>query len=449
MALDALGLGLGMTGAPREHTSLISGAIAQKGRQDNANNDLYQSYLKSVTTDNNKYHRMVRPHVNEVTQDFIKKLVESKANNPRGWMKEAPLLIQDLKSQLGDLSDKSNQYSSFENTYNNPNLKLYRPAEVEKVARIMSGVNDYRKLAGVLRSQGIESTDNLAYDDNGSLVTKTSPLYDFTKNAQDFRRTNANVHASIISANDKYRTQGKTSSIFTTRDELNKFAASNNISPEVAANVKTLEDNFNAIMINPDAAYQLSDMYTKQTGTPPQTDKEIFNFYKEMVSPQIGSTFSESISSQPSQTNVTVTPPDPANIFTQPNDFAIGNSTVKGFYLPKGFEFKITKDNAPVGMLNADLSEITTDQLKEIKNSIINPKGEDAEITQIIHHNGKNYSLVKFPKPLGGTVEVFMPINATSSVLSSKLSSKADKAYMSELMKNTAIGSGKKTIDGF
>jgi hypothetical protein len=468
MALDALGLGIGMRGAPKEYTNLISGAIQQKAKGDADNEDQYQSYLKSTTMDKTKYHKIVRPHVNELTQDFIKKLVDLKTSNPRGWQREAPSMFNDFRGQLADLEDRSKRYSTFEDSYSNPNLKLYRPGQVDKAITVFQGVNDYRKLSETFKNNGIDSSDDFAYDETGSISpSKPYGTFNFGKQASSFRR-NALINTErVLSQNKDFVQKGKTKTLFLTNAEADKYALEQKLSGTDRNSIATVEDNYHAVMMDEAASYQLQDKYSRKYNTPPQNDDQLFKFYTEMVAPEVSGSYSQTFGNKPKGVSVTTNIGDEqGNIFTTPGDFTIGpvgkTVTVKSSYLTKGITFKVTKGVIADGMVNAQtLAVYTKGEADVLRENILTPDGADGEITQILRYNNKNYAVVKFPSGLGQTKEVFMPINAVSGVLSKMVTSKADKAYFDRLVKNLALdgegpaattgstGKGKKKIEGF
>lgn len=442
MALDALGLGIGMTGAPREYTNLISQAVAGKQKQDSDQENLYQSYMKNIALDDNKYHKLVRPEANEVTEEFTKKLTQMKIENPRGWMNQVPSLFQSYKTKMTDLVTLSDQYFTFEKSYDNPNLKLYKTKEIDEVAREIKMGTDYRKIPENLKNRGLVPNDVIAWDERGSLFFIPTQSYDFTKDAQNFRRINASTHSSILNYNPDFVKQKKTESIFTTRAELNDFAAKNNLTPLQTANIQTLEDNFNRFLQEDQVERQLIDKYKRQNPDGEPTDKNLFDFYVKMVKPSIGTTYDEAFRTVPKGTNVTVnTGQDNTGKFSGWNTAKIGDKDVDMTFLSGG-DFKINTSFASeslTGMLGSDLEPVLASNLANVKETIINEKGAQGEITEIVKYKDNYYAKTKFPKGISGSDVYHLPLRSVYQVISAKLD-KQSQAELEKMLKGKVDG---------
>jgi hypothetical protein len=458
MALDALGLGIGMTGTPKDSTSLVSQAIAQKARTDAEDNSQYQSYLNNISKDPNKYHRLVRPEVDEVTKEFITKLVDAKRTNPRGWMKEAPMLFQNTKNRLNDLADRSSQYSTFENSYNNPNLRLYRSGSIDKISKLMNQATDYRKLPELFNNNGVENNDFVAYDEKGNLHFTAYESFDFVKNASQFSRANQNKHAALISADSKIKTIGTKASVFATRADLELYYKNNpTVSAIDLANTVTVEDNFNSIMTDPKVEAQLIDRYTQSQGTPPSSNKDLFDFYLATVKPSIGTSYTESISGVAKGTTVNTYMGIGDNVdrFTTPGKITIG--TIKDIPIMKldkdeQATITISPSLVPQGWLTPKLEKLPESVRQTIKSGMLNLKGDQGTVISIIGYGGENLALVRFPQAFGGFQEVFMPVNDIANAQIGKIDGEKNKERFAQLMNNTrvlSLAEGKKKIKGF
>ena len=132
---------------------------------------LYQKNLKDLRIDPNKYHRLVKDKVAEVSNMAVEDLQKLKSSGDPNWYNQVYTIENDFRNKIAHLGGLSDQYKSYEKQYGV--LGNYKTKGQESIRNLMEESTDYEQMLEKARKRGIGGIDV----DSGLITDNTFVRY--------------------------------------------------------------------------------------------------------------------------------------------------------------------------------------------------------------------------------------------------------------------------------
>lgn len=291
MAVD-IGIGVGLTGSPREYVGLYQQRIARedaaKRAKEKAKNEELEKFSKDIVAAQPKVHNVLIDEAKNTMAEFLNTAYGAYAKGEPNAYNTAMDSYLTAKGKFNELVNLTKQYDAFENYVANAGRSGNYVSKSQQAAfEALRNSKNRQDFTSKLSDFGVSPNDPyLNYVEDGSLAPASQKNIDFTdRTIKDLKSSVVNTNyqiGALLPDNVKSKYLTSVAQVPKTQSEADRIALEYGLQPGTLMSVESYAD---ALFQEPGIINQYSDKFD----VPPEQAKQHFveNVASKVIQPKI------------------------------------------------------------------------------------------------------------------------------------------------------------------